>query len=301
MYEMPPFEQLTRSHNSLRAFRADFRLWSEFALQRGIAILPAVTESLVLFFDTKAFGTAPKKYATLVRYRSTIRAVHALMGYPNPIENAEFRKYWDKLASRMPRGQKRLRAISWNEVERIIARLDSEKLIDIRDAALFSLAFESMLKRTEIASLSCSDVEQLPDGSGLIRLDGEPAYLSPTTIGRLNRWMSASGVRHGPLFRSLRSSKHKHVYNDALPPSEIAAIFKKLARSIGINADLIGAHSTRMGGCKELLRYGASVRGTMRAGRWKSAAMVLRYGAERDEETGQPVNVMAELLRSKRR
>ena len=46
----------------------------------------------------------------------------------------------------------------------------------------------------------------------------------------------------------------------------------------------ISAHSSRIGFAQDLLEKGASPFEVMRAGRWKSAAMVLHYGEQIEAE-----------------
>ena len=48
----------------------------------------------------------------------------------------------------------------------------------------------------------------------------------------------------------------------------------------------ISGHSTRVGACQDMVRYGADIAGAMQAGRWKSDLMVARYCEGMDLKRG---------------
>lgn len=81
----------------------------------------------------------------------------------------------------------------------------------------------------------------------------------------------------GPLFRSV--NRHGQV-GGPLDQGSVSTIFKAMARRARLSLDdvaQISGHSTRVGACVDMVRYGADVAGAMQAGRWRSTTMVARY------------------------
>jgi hypothetical protein len=76
----------------------------------------------------------------------------------------------------------------------------------------------------------------------------------------------------------------------------VAAIFKAMARRARLSSDdvaQISVHSTRVGACQDMVRYGADAAGAMQAGRWRSPTMVSRYCAELELKRGAVAQVAA--------
>ena len=62
---------------------------------------------------------------------------------------------------------------------------------------------------------------------------------------------------------------------------QVPRIFKRMARSAGLAGALverISGHSTRVGAAQDMVAGGIALPAIQHAGRWKSAAMVHRYG-----------------------
>jgi hypothetical protein len=73
-----------------------------------------------------------------------------------------------------------------------------------------------------------------------------------------------------------------------LDSSQLARVYKKIARSAGFNAAIISeisGHSTRVGAAQDLLLSGASLPMIMNRGRWSKSDTVMRHV----EKVGMPV------------
>src|SRR6185312_6059819 len=90
----------------------------------------------------------------------------------------------------------------------------------------------------------------------------------------LKRWLSASGVAEGPLFRSVGKGG---AVGGPLSPDDVARIFRRLARRAGVPSDGISGHSTRVGAAQDLTAGGFGLNDIMLAGGWRSPQMVARY------------------------
>ena len=90
--------------------------------------------------------------------------------------------------------------------------------------------------------------------------------------------LSASGIDGGPLFRSLRKDG---TVGGRLPAGQVPRIYKAMAGRAGFSAQMvrrISGHSPRVGAAQDMIASGIGTPAIMQAGRWKSAAMVQRYG-----------------------
>ena len=83
--------------------------------------------------------------------------------------------------------------------------------------------------------------------------------------------------REGRLFRSLC----RGVVGERLDACHVSRIFKKMARDADLPEEVVGrisGHSTRVGAAQDMVAEGIGMAAILHAGRWKSAAMVNRYG-----------------------
>ena len=150
------------------------------------------------------------------------------------------------------------------------------------------MAFETLARRSELVALQVQDL--LPreaDGSGRVLLPrsktdpeghGALLYLSPATLDRLLHWWQLAGIDKGAMFRSAHAYNRPGGYRNALSDRDVARIFKRLALRVGLEADAISGHSTRVGATQDLLAANLSTAEIMRQGRWTTPRMVLRYG-----------------------
>ena len=112
------------------------------------------------------------------------------------------------------------------------------------------------------------------DGEGR----GEIVYLAKDTVALLRAWLRQAGIADGRLFRSVRKSGG---IGERLDPSQVPRIFKEMARRAGLPDELVegvSGHSTRVGAAQDMIAAGIELPAILQAGRWKSAAMVNRYG-----------------------
>jgi integrase len=134
--------------------------------------------------------------------------------------------------------------------------------------------------------LRADDIERLAagDASILIRRsktdqagDGRLGYLSAATVTKIDRWVAASGIEEGPLFRALY---HSTVGGRALHSYTVTRILKTLAKKAGLDpklCDQLSGHSMRVGAAIDMAENGIDLVPIMHAGGWKSPNMVVRY------------------------
>lgn len=208
--------------------------------------------------------------------------------------------------------QRQAKGLTLVDRDRILATLNDADPRDVRDAALLSMAYETMCRRSELVALQLEQISREKDGTGRVLLErsktdqeGEGAmlYLSPATTARVQRWVELAALESGPLFRTIPHIRKRAAipamesqerYPTALSDRDVARIFKRRAAAAGLDAVLISGHSTRVGPTQDLLANNFSGAAIMRQGRWKTERMVIRYG----QRIAAGQSAMAQLLRA---
>ena len=109
--------------------------------------------------------------------------------------------------------------------------------------------------------------------------EGETVWVAPDSLALVRVWLERAGITDGPLFRSVAKGGKA---GGPLPPGQVPRIFKAMARAAELPAsavDGLSGHSTRVGAAQDMIGAGIGLPSILQAGRWKSTAMVSRYGA----------------------
>ncbi len=270
------------SHNTERALRSDLAIWLAWCRKEKRKPWPARAASLVRFIDTKAHSRAP---ATVRRYLSSLCALHRAAGWKNPLDHVTVRMALRRMYRHRGRRQTQALGLTWQVREKLI-KSPGERLIDRRNRALLAVAYDAMLRRSELVCLQVSDLMFEPGGTatlflGSAKTDPEGAgtilFLARDTADMVQTWLAGSGITRGPLFRAVRKNG---VPGDGLDPSQVSRIYKSMAMRAGF-VDFAGGlsgHSARVGAAQDMIASGIGLPAILQAGRWKSAAMVSRYG-----------------------
>ncbi len=271
------------SSNTERAVRSDLGIYAAWCAERGERALPATPETVAGFVDAMAEVRAP---ATVRRYVASIAVAHRAIGCGKTLKSPAVRLALRRMHRSKGRRQRQAHGMTWPLRERLLAAA-GEKLIDDRNRALLAVAYDAMLRRTELTSLELSDfLEEIrgdatllvrrskTDGEGL----GDRLYLARDTAGMVRAWLERSGISKGRLFRSVGKGGR---LGEGLDPSQVPRIFKGMARRAGLPAAVVeglSGHSARVGAAQDMIAAGIELPAILQAGRWKSTAMVNRYG-----------------------
>lgn len=271
--------------NTVRALGADSRVFAAWCRANGHAMLPALSKTVAAFIDAQAELKAP---ATVSRYRSSIAALHRAAGVPNPCGDEVVRLAIRRMNRAKGARQRQAEPLNRSAVERMIKvrAANSSALLGLRDAALIAVAYDTLVRRSELVSLRIEDLQRAEDGSGTVLVrrskgdqeaQGAVKYLAPDTMSHLDAWLAAAGLRSGPLFRPV--TKGGRASAGALEAQEVRRLFRKLAALGNVKmARPPSGHSTRVGAAQDMLAAGLEMSEVMQAGSWKSVTMVARYG-----------------------
>ncbi|MYK32866.1 MAG: tyrosine-type recombinase/integrase, partial [Boseongicola sp. SB0670_bin_30] len=107
---------------------------------------------------------------------------------------------------------------------------------------------------------------------------GEIVWVGADTVRLVRAWLGRARVSEGMLFRSVGKGGR---LGERLDPSQVPRIFKAMALEAGLPEAVAGSlsgHSARVGAAQDMVAAGIGMPAILQAGRWKSVAMVNRYG-----------------------
>lgn len=264
---------------TLRGYRNDLEVFKGWCERRRERWLPATPGAVARFVDEEA---PAKSIATVKRRISAIQFAHRMADLPSPIGHSEVH-----LAVRRAGRAKRRRP---NQALGLTAEL-LRKIVDacpvtlagLRDAALFSLGYDTLCRSSELVAMR---VEHLSDDLSSIEVprsktdlfgDGRVAYLSAETAARVEAWLNAAGLHFGPLFRGLHT---RRVSDIALDTSSVRRRIKVAAKRARLSREVVrglSGHSMRVGAAQDMMLAGFDTIGIMQAGGWRTYSVLARY------------------------
>ena len=271
------------SSNTERAVRSDLGIYAAWCAERGERGLPARPETIAAFVDAMAEVRAP---ATVRRYVASIAVAHRAVGCGKALKDPAVRLALKRMHRSKGCRQGQAHGMTWPLRERLLAAA-GDRPIDLRNRALLAVAYDGLLRRAELTSLEVSDLleEIRGDATLLVRRSktdgegrGERLYLARDTMDMVRAWLERSGISEGRLFRSVGKGGR---LGERLDPSQVPRIFKGMARDAGLPAAVVeglSGHSARVGAAQDMVAAGIELPLILHAGRWKSPAMVNRYG-----------------------
>jgi integrase len=174
-----------------------------------------------------------------------------------------------------------LREMVWDTPE--------DSVRDVRDRCVLLLGFAGALRRSEIASLDCSDVREV-DGGLLLRIrrsktDPEAAgqeigipkgsHQETDPVIALQRWRRLAEIDSGPLFRVI--DRRDHLLPERMSDRAVSRILARAARLAQLKIPDLSGHSLRAGFATAAAQAGASERAIANQTRHRSLTTLRRY------------------------
>ena len=328
------------SENTNRARTADFKIYKAWCDDRNLKVVPSSSEQIerfmwdsvadpkideetgeILFHKKtgKPLLVQIRSVVTIERYLSTIKYLHDISHevfleisdqgdfdsekYRNPANTKRVRIALKAIKRRFrTRPQRQAAPLRLDAIDIIISELGNS-LRHTLYKALISVAFDSMMRCSELVRIELEQISLHDDGSGSVFVpfhksdqegEGGYRYLSASSISMIHDWCSMAHIESGFLFRSVGRGD---IVRDSMHKDRVAKIYKATAKLCGIDSSKISAHSTRVGAAQELLANGVAMPALMVAGDWKSPAMPVRYAKKINVATG----AMADLSKSRGR
>ena len=274
------------TENTQRAWRADWRVFAQFCQQIQQSALPAAPETVRDFILHCA--SQQKKAATLRRYVATIARAHTAARSVDPCSDEIVRLALRSAQRSLTTRQKQARGLTWDLIQRYLTIAPTE-LRDHRDRALVLMAYDGMLRREEIVSVTVNDLQFNDDGSGTLLIrrsktdqegEGTFQYLAPDTVRMLRGWLAAADITEREVFRRVIS---KDRLGAPLQPAAVVDIFQRVVRWLNLPREVwstFTGHSARVGVTQDLVAQGMGDLQIAQAGRWKDSRMPQRYAAQ---------------------
>ena len=271
------------STNTIRAWRADWEIFSAYCHRYRAPLLPAAAKT-VRDFVFECVGLR-KKPATIRRYVATIGRAHRAAGVGDPTAAETVKLALQEMGRTVPARQSQARGLGWSEIAQFL-EFDVRNLRDVRDRALVAVAYDTMCRRQELVNLRLEDIETSGDGSGSVVIrrsktdaagEGATAYLSPLTMRLVAEWIHQSRRKSGTLFARVVGDTAAEV----LTAQSVSAVLRKVGQWVGLPETEwrgISGHSCRVGAAQDLLALNMDLSSVMQAGRWKDTRMPMRYG-----------------------
>lgn len=271
-----------KNENTRRAYLADFTLYKSFCDEEDIPSFSTdkkqIEKSIKAY--VKHMANHGYKPDTIRRKLSSISYFIEIAGIYNPIRGSKLFKEFVKNLMQ----NKKYRAVTRQATPFKISDLEEynkrepSTLAEIRDKAIINLAFDTMLRASNIIELECADLDMAGNSVfvAFSKTDktgkGSYRYVSDYTIEACKAWLKASGIKRGKLFRGVTNTGK--VRQRGLSYSGLLNIMKSVGKSVGME---ISCHSTRVGAAVSLYENEAHESDIMRQGGWKSIGMVMRY------------------------
>ena len=270
--------------NTLKAWRQDWRAFTDFCGAERLRPLPAAPDTVCAFITHRL--AAGKKPATIQRALATVARAHRAAEVDNPCASEAVRLATKAMYRTTSARQRQARGLVWEEIQRFLD-LAPRTLRDHRDRALVTTAYDTMCRGEELVALDLEDFAWGSDGTGtaLIRRakndpegEGALAYLSPVTVRLLQAWFASAQRSSGAAFRAIAGQQG---IRERLKAQAVGGTFKRIGLKIGLPPQVcegISGHSTRVGATQDLLALNIELPAVMQAGRWKDSRMPMRYG-----------------------
>ncbi len=256
--------QNARAESTVRAYRSDWRDFTEWTTKHELGSLPADPLTVALYIEDIA-GDAGAKANTIERRLSAIAYAHKLKELPDPTKSPIVSSTWAGLKREIGTKERKALPIETPMLREMLAAVPPG-LSGTRDCALLLGGFVGAFRRSELVALDGEDVSVRPEGIVLTvrrsKTDQEGAgaevglpygeHRLTCPVRSLEAWMQEARISTGPLFR--RIDRHGNV-GGRLSPASVDAVVKKYARATGYlkdgdrdpSAPTYSAHSLRAG------------------------------------------------------
>jgi site-specific recombinase XerD len=268
--------------NTIRAYKADFEELIVFCNESKLSALPAKPTTIAKFVDEVTNKNISS--ASIRRKLVSIAAIHRWANFNDPTKSPEAKLAVRKMHRKLGRLCGQAEPINKDRLEAMLMAAKDD-LRGQRDRTLLMLAYDTMRRRSELASLLISDIRKNNTGASILlsrsKTDQERLgtwlHITEPTYRQIQAWIIDANILNGKILRGIKGNKK---ITNGLNGAQIGRIFKRLASTAGIDQETvaqISGHSIRVGAAQDLLLAGASLPQIMAKGGWTKVDTVMRY------------------------
>jgi site-specific recombinase XerD len=144
-----------------RAYATDWPLFTTWCDERGLRALPAAPATLILYLPDMA---TQRSTALLSRRLSSISQAHRHAGHESPTTDPLVRRAWRGIRRTHGTASVGKAPARAADAQAMVATLDLDTLIGLRDRAILVVGFAGAFRRSELAPLDVADVDWTDDG-----------------------------------------------------------------------------------------------------------------------------------------
>ena len=280
----------SKSNNTIRAYKSDFKDFSVFCAKNSLKSLP--TDSKIVALYLTYLSSKGVKISTLKRRLVSLGVIHKLKGHYLDTKHPIIIENLMGIKRKIGSFQKGKKPILINQLKSIINVIDNEKTKEIkkiRDKTLILIGFGGGFRRTELVSIDYNDVELVSEGVKIVirrsktdqfgegMAKGLPYFTNQNycPVLHLKKWLELSNIKTGPIFR--RFSKSFKLSENRLTDQTVALLLKYYLDVAGIENKNYSGHSLRSGFATVSAESGADERSIMAMTGHKTTQMVRRY------------------------
>ncbi len=281
----------SKSLNTIRAYKSDFKDFSNFCKKNNFKSLPA-DPKIVSFYITHLSSIS--KVSTLKRRLASISVVHKIKGFYIDIKHPLIIENFMGIQRKLGVFQKSKKPILINELKEIIKTIEStekNEIKKIRNKALILVGFAGGFRRSELVNIKLDDLEFTKEGLKIF-------------IQRSKTDQSGEGMTKAiPYFKDknfcpvvsiknwieiIKNKTNSLIFD--ISDKMVAVLIKKYLKKAGFDNTKYSGHSLRSGFATVAADHGADEKSIMNMTGHKSSTMVRRYIKETNLFKNNPLN-----------
>jgi len=285
----------SRASSTRIGYQRDWRLFvtwmtETFPEREAFPSHPASVGLYIGYLRTK--GLAKQ---TIIGRLAAIAYAHELGGIPSPLKHPEIYREIRGLRRQIERPKTERLALVRKQATAMLELSQATTLYALRDRSIFTLAWCSALRRSNIAALEVEDCQLIDDP-----IDGRYLLLNivksktdqqgvgrklPVTempaddplcaVRAYEAWIRASKLTTGPLYRTF--TLNRKMTQNRIDGRDVARAVKRLCIQAGVDPAKFAAHSLRRGFVTSADEAGVRRSLIREQGGWKDDRMIATY------------------------
>ena len=295
--------RLSKSKNTIRAYKSDFLDFANFCKKNSLKSLPADYKTVSIYI-THLFKNK-QKLSSIKRKLVSVSVIHKIKGFYIDIKNPVIVENFLGIKRQIGVAQKGKRPLTIENLKKIVNSINSNELClarKLRDKTILLIGFAGGFRRSELTNLNYEDLEFVNEGikikiiksktdqfgEGMIKAIPYFNNEEFCPIINLKKMLKICEINDGGIFR--RISKSGKVSTNRLTDQNVALILKKYLTIAGLDNINFSGHSLRSGFATASAESGADERSIMNMTGHKSTEMVRRYIKESNLFKNNPLN-----------
>jgi len=281
----------SKSLNTIRAYKSDFKDFSNFCKKNNFKTLPA-DPKIVSFYITHLSSNS--KVSTLKRRLASISVIHKIKGFYIDIKHPLIIENLIGIQRKLGVFQKSKKPILINELKQIIKKIETtekNEIKKIRNKALILIGFAGGFRRSELVNLKLDDLEFTKEGLKIFiqrsKTDQSGEGMTKAiTYFKDKNFCPVTSIKN---WIEINKNKKNSLIFD-ISDKLVAVLIKKYLQKAGFDNTKYSGHSLRSGFATVAADHGADEKSIMNMTGHKSSSMVRRYIKETNLFKNNPLD-----------